>query len=315
MQDVDGLSNSPLRRRKLVVQTQEERAIEAAGGEYEAVSPNGLLAEVRRLGVRALGLVNGSLLPLVAGLEQIEFLSTGFGHADPAVITSFPKLRGLHASDGWQGTLDFALLPDLEWLTIGDGRYADGLDALLAGHEKLRNLWVIFYGRPDLRAIGKLPVLERLSFKQCKIRTLAGIGGAPKLSGLSFEWCASLNTLAGIEECQGLEYVRVAHCPRLRDLAPLARNDRLRMLDIEWTSGIQSTPAALRAPRSGSPLLLEDRGPGPGSPGLFAEAEAHQGQPRQVQPGPGSVQSNWRHSAHGPHLPRRRPPREPLVPG
>jgi hypothetical protein len=250
MQDVDGLSNLPLFRRKGVVQTQEERAIEAAGGEYEAVSPNGLVAEVRRLGVRALRLVNGSLLPVVAGLEQIEFLSTGFGHADPAHITSFPRLRGLHAGDGWQGTLDFALLPELQWLVIGDGRYADGLDALLAGHEKLRSLWVIFYGRPDLRAIGDLPALERLEFKQCKIRTLAGIGGAPKLSGLTFEWCASLNSLAGIEDCRGLEYLRVAHSPRLRDLSPLARNDRLRMLDIEWTSGIQSLE-----PLAGHPSL------------------------------------------------------------
>jgi hypothetical protein len=75
----------PLVRRRVVARTEEERTIEAVGGEYEAVSPIGLEAEVRKLGVRALGLVNSSLLSSVAGLEQIEFLSAGFGRADPAL--------------------------------------------------------------------------------------------------------------------------------------------------------------------------------------------------------------------------------------
>jgi hypothetical protein len=226
-------------RRQVVVQTEEERAIEAVGGLYEAVSPVALRDEVQELGVRALGLVNGSLLAVAAGLDQIEFLSAGFGLADPALIESFPRLRSLHVN-GWAGRLDFGRLPNLEWLTIGDAHYASGLEGLLAQHSRLRHLSVLLYGAPDLRAIGDLPSLERLRLKQCKLRTLEGIAGAPRLAGLTLERCASLNSLAGIEGCQGLEYVRVQLSPRLRDLSPLAAIDRLRMLDVESTSAIES---------------------------------------------------------------------------
>ena len=229
----------PLVRRKVVVQTEEERAIEIAGGEYEAVSPIGLASEVNKLGVRALRLVNASLVASVVGLDQIEFLKVGFGLADPASILSLPRLRSLHIG-GWNGDLDFGRLPDLEWLSIGDANFASGLDGLIAQHGRLRSLTVLFYGRPDLRAIGDLPALERLRFKQCKIRTLAGIGGAPKIAGMTFEYCASLNSLEGIEACANLEYLRVANSPRLHDLAPLASTRRLRMLDLETTSGIES---------------------------------------------------------------------------
>jgi hypothetical protein len=234
-------------RRQVVVQTEEERAIESVGGLYEAVSPITLRAEVQELGVRALGLVNGSLLTVAAGLDQIEFLWTGFGLADPALIESFPRLRGLHVN-GWAGKLDFGQLPNLEWLAIGDAHHAAGLDGLLAQHARLRHLSVLFYGAPDLRAVGSLPALERLRFKQCKIRTLAGIAGAPRLVGITLERCASLNSLGGLEGCQALEYVRVQLCPRLRDLSPLAAIARLRMLDVESTSNVESLRPFARHP-------------------------------------------------------------------
>ncbi len=236
-------------RRQIVAQTEEERTIEAMGGEYEAVSPFGLAAEVRELGVRALGVVNASLLSSVAGLDQIEFLKVGFGLADPELITSFPSLRSLHVN-GWAGELDFRGLPNLEWLSIGDAHFAAGLDGLLAHHPRLRYLSALFYTASDLRAVGDLPALERLRLKQCKVRTLVGIEGAPRLAGLKVERCASLNSLAGLERCQNLEYLRIELCPRLRDLTPLAVIDRLRMVDVESTSHIESLK-----PLAGHPAL------------------------------------------------------------
>ena len=239
----------PLVRRKVVAPTEEERAIEAMGGEYDAVSPVGLEAEVRQLGVRALRL-NASLLSSVAGLEQIEFLTTGFGRADPALITSFPHLRGLQVGDGWLGTLDFGRLPNLEWLSVGDTRYAAGLDELLAGHDKLRNLSVVFYGRPDLRSIGHLPALERLSLKQPRIQTLAGIEGAPRLTRLSLEHCAYLNSLSGIEACDNLEYLAVGPCRQITDVGPVAGLSKLRFLDL-----LEMTLVDSLKPFAGHPAL------------------------------------------------------------
>jgi hypothetical protein len=239
-----------VRRKKVVGPTEEERAIEAMGGEYEAVSPIGLEAEVRQLGVRALRLVNASLLSSVAGLDQIEFLTVGFGLADPELITSFPSLRSLHVGDGWQGTLDFRRLPNLEWLSISDARYAAGLDESLAGHDKLRDLSVVFYGSTDLRSIGGLPALESLWLKQPRVRTLTGIEGAPRLIRLSLNYCASLNSLAGIETCVGLEYLALGDCRQITDIRPAAGLPRLRFLNVLGLTRLDSI-----RPLAGHPSL------------------------------------------------------------
>lgn len=234
--------------RRVLATSALERAIESAGGEYEAFGSTALEAEVRELGARALR-ISAAQLAEIAGLDQIEFLTVGFGLADPAFIESLPKLRGLYV-DGWKGRLDFGRLPRLEWLAIGDARAADGLDGLLTHHPTLRSLDVVFYQGRDLRSIRELPALKRLRLKQSRVQTLDGLGGALALSELLIEYSPRLHSLSAIRDCERVQYLALGPARGVTDIADAGRLPALRFLNLLELASIDS----LR-PLAGHPSL------------------------------------------------------------
>lgn len=226
----------------------------AVGGLWFALNkadPQEIVTEVRDRGIRALEVQHRDI-GFLAELPDLEFLVLNTPEPDAGVINGLRRLRSLAFSFGWKGRLDFANLPRLEWLYIGEADPDRGLDTLLAGHATLRQLAIGRYPAVDLAPLGNLPALERLEvFNSRRFTSLAGAAGVGRsVRQLSLAMLPGLASLVWIADMPGLEYVAIESCNRITDLTPLRDLPRLRFLNLMQPKGV----ASLR-PLAGHPSL------------------------------------------------------------
>lgn len=243
-----------LYERGLHPERSSDVAAAAVGGLWFAFNdadPREIVAEVRDRGIRALE-VQHREVSFLADLPDLEFLVLNTAEPDAGVINSLPRLRSLGFSFGWKGRLDFARLPRLEWLYIGEADPNRGLETLLAGHRTLRQLALGRSPAGDLSAAANLPTLERLEiFNSRRFTSLAGADSvAGSLRQLVLALLPKLESLDGIAALQNLEYLAIESCTRITDLAPLRDLPRLRFLNLMQPKGV----ASLR-PLAGHPTL------------------------------------------------------------
>jgi hypothetical protein len=239
------MSTSLLLRRPTHRYRSQDQAIEASGGLWRVMRPfqtSELAAAIEATGVRALW-VGAKDCSFLASMPDLEFLSI-WGTPDATAFPRMEHLRGLTFDSGWVGHLDFALVPNLEWLLIGGGdrRRNGGLDTLFAGHPRVRRIHMAGYQGADLRALARLPALERVEIVAGRrLASLEGAGDlARSMSELQLAMCPSIDSIAGIEALAGLRFLRLEVCNRIRDLAPAARLPRLAYLAAALPKGIDS---------------------------------------------------------------------------
>jgi hypothetical protein len=222
-----------------------DQAIEAAGGEWRVMrpfEPAELAKAILANGVRALSVGAGDCA-FLAGLTGIEFLDIR-GTPDATAFPRMDRLRGLSCDSGWLGRLDFRLLPNLEWLSIGgaDRRRNRGLETLFTGHAKVRRVRLAGYQGTDLRPLAPLPSLERIEI--IGARRLVSLEGARDLAASMTELvlvrCPNLDSLAGVEALGRLRYLRLQACNRVSDVGPVAQLNALVFLDASLSPGVQS---------------------------------------------------------------------------
>lgn len=243
-----------LLERGLHPERSSDVAAREAGGLWVApgdADPRAIVAEVRSRGIRALEVQHRDIAFLV-DLPDLEFLVLNSAEPDASVINDLHQLRSLAFSFGWQGRLDFANLRRLEWLYVAEADPDRGLDTLLAGHMRLRQLAIGRYQNADLRALADLPALERLEiFNSRRLERLGGAEGiAGSLRQLGLALLSRLGSLDGIADMRNLEYVAIESCNRITDLAPLRDLPVLRFLNVMQPKGV----ASLR-PLAGHPRL------------------------------------------------------------
>lgn len=243
-----------LHERGLHPERSVDVAMRGVGGLWFALNdadPRAIVAEVRARGIRALEVQHRDI-GFLADLPDLEFLVLNTPEPDAGVINGLRRLRRLAFSFGWKGGLDFANLPGLEWLYIGEADPERGLDTLLAGHPTLRQLAVGRFPAVDLRALGNLTALERLEiFNARRFTSLAGADAIRSpVRQLSLAMLPGLASLVGIEGLRDLEYLGIESCNRIADLTPLRDLPHLRFLNLMQPKGV----ASLR-PLAGHPSL------------------------------------------------------------
>jgi hypothetical protein len=239
------MSSPLLLRRPTHHLRSQDLAIEASGGLWRVMRPydaSELAAAVNDQAVRALW-VGAKDCAFLAPIADLEFLSI-WGTPDASAFPRMEHLRGLTFDSGWVGQLDFALVPNLEWLFIGGGdrRRNGGLDTLFAGHPKVRRVHIAGYQGTDLRPFARMPALERVEIVAG--RRLASLKGAGDLARSTTELklaaCPAIDSISGIEEISGLRYLNLEVCNRVRALAPAAALEGLVYLSAGLPKGIDS---------------------------------------------------------------------------
>jgi hypothetical protein len=230
------------------------RAVAAVGGAYLGLpdmDPADLVREARAMGVRALEIRHRDV-GFLRDLPELEFISFNGDPIDARPFESLPALRGLGFSGTWGGTIDFSRLPNLEWFSVAECPKKGGIDSLLAGHPRLRDLHIGRFPRADLRGLGGLVALEYLEIFQS--RSLRSLEGAEEigahLRSLELEGCPALESLAGIERLPHLAHLTIDACRQITDIGPIAGLRDLRFLDLLGLARVDSL-----APLAGLPSL------------------------------------------------------------
>jgi hypothetical protein len=125
-----------------------------------------------------------------------------------------------------------ARIPTLERLVVAGFHWRNRVDpvAELGG---LR--WLSLHGWRNLRALGRLVNLERLSLVEFEMANLRAFKGLTKLRDLRL--MGRMKSLDGIEALTSLETLRLRGYV-VRDLAPLAALPRLRDLTMTYTDAV-----------------------------------------------------------------------------
>jgi hypothetical protein len=245
---------SVLHERGLHAERSRDVAIRSAGGLWFALGstePADIVAEVRQRGIQGLE-VQRRDISFLAELPDLEFLVLNTAEPDAVPINGLHRLRALAFNGGWKGRLDFANLPDLEWLFVAEVDLDRGIESLLTGHARVRDLSLGHYPAADLSAVANLPALERLEVVNS--RRFTGMAGGPAVSPslrqLVLARLPRLASLDGISALPNLEYVEIDSCSQVTDLGPLLGLTRLRFLTLRQPKGIPSL-----APLAGHPSL------------------------------------------------------------
>lgn len=224
---------SVLKPRTIIPQQTSGQAMSDAGGLWlvEGSTDRGAVAaEVRERGLRALEIAGD--LTFVEDLPELEFVVVR-DPLDVAPLHSLSKLRLLTFPGTWDGTLDGAAWPALEWFSANEiPKNGGGVETLFA-HPGLVSLGL---GRPritDLRVV-TAPRLESLSVTQT--RTLATVSGieqhASRLRNLTLDTLSGLETLRGLETLEHLEILHLGALRQITTLEEVAGLPNLRFLDI-----------------------------------------------------------------------------------
>ena len=224
----------------------QDQAIEAVGGLWRVVRPfetsELAAAAVEADNVRALR-VGANDCAFLSSMADLAFLSI-WGTPDATAFPRMERLRGLTLDSGWVGRLDFALVPNLEWLFVGGGdrRRNGGLETLFAGHPRLRWIHLAGYQGDDLRPLTRLPALERVEIVAGRrLMSLVGASDlASSMAELSLATCPRIDSVDGIEALSALRFLRLEACNRVRDISPAAKLEGLVYLDAGLPRGIES---------------------------------------------------------------------------
>ncbi|MEZ5654238.1 MAG: hypothetical protein R3E87_27195 [Burkholderiaceae bacterium] len=179
-------------------------------------------------------------LPDLLGLRLMP--GRRLGAADWAVLTQLSQLRWLGCPHPMVGArLDLAAWPALESLQLPWWPALRGLDRV-----PLRRLDLDRWrsgGQP-------LPVdpaaLQTLLLRRSDVRDLRGLAHLRSLRCLCLYGSRQLQSLDGIEQLAELEELSITgpKNPRLRDLMPLTRCRRLKRLELENCTAVESLPLA-----------------------------------------------------------------------
>ncbi len=220
------------------------RAVASVGGAYLGLpdmDPADLVREARAMGVRALE-VRHRDVGFLRDLPELEFISFNGDPIDARAVESLPALRGLGFSGTWGGTIDLSRLHNLEWFSVAECPKKGGIDSLLAGHPRIRDLRIGRFARADLRGLGGLVALEYLEIFQS--RSLRSLEGAEEignhLRSLELAGCPALESLKGLEALPHLVHLELDACRQVTDIGPVAALRELRFLDMLGLARVDS---------------------------------------------------------------------------
>jgi Leucine-rich repeat (LRR) protein len=144
----------------------------------------------------------------------------------PVVLTRMPRLAALELRAHLAGLPP--AMRDMTGLRTLDLGHALNKGAMLSSFDDTSKL------KPLPRVLGELERLERLVLDCCGVVEVSALRTLVNLRALSLQW-AAITSVDDIAELGELEELSLEHCDRVRDLAPLARCAKLRVLNLSHT--------------------------------------------------------------------------------
>lgn len=184
-----------------------------------------------------------SFIPQCRTLKYINIVPTYIGSGfDYSPLYEMPQIKALccrtvyGAEEQYSSTVDYAKIKGIEFLGISGKGHLN-----FSSVQTLKSLSVSEYEHEDLQPLFCSKNLDSLSMMLCKIKTLDGIGDAPKMQCLYLDYNRSLKNISALCSVKStLKALRIANCPKIEDFSVLEEMENLEFLELTGNNVLPS---------------------------------------------------------------------------
>jgi hypothetical protein len=171
-------------------------------------------------------------LDCVLELPYFSNLIVQTDHAiDVSAIQQLSQLRSLSLGENISSRCDIGALQDLEELTVNIGAQQDLPKRLMP---KVKKLWVWHFKGECADFLEYFPAVENLTLIQAnKLTSLDGVSTCKNLRVLDVGYCPKLTEIADLAKLQSLREIQLTNLKRLNSLRPVFALKKLTKLFLE----------------------------------------------------------------------------------